>query len=536
MPRIEYQGCSIESRPGETVLDACLRQGVDLHFSCRGGSCHNCLCHCVEGELPTRAQRGIRPELAAKRYFLPCVCVPLGDLRFERPRPEDMTTRVVLHSREWLAPDVCRVRLEPCVVFDYRPGQSIEVLRDDGTARHYSIASHPLRDPWIELHVKRVPGGAVSPWLCETLAIGDELDVRGPSGGFVYDAEHPQQPLLFVVTGTGLAPALGVIVEALERGHAGPIHLYHGSRRVEGLYLHGELRELAGEHPTLHYHPCLSSLDVDRGRVHAGRAHDIAAARHPDLAGWRVYLAGLPAMVTTAAAQFRAQGVAESDLVIDAFEAFADRRLSRTVAAHVPEKAAPPAREMAPPPPDPELWAALGEGARLMPILEEFYAQVFEDPLLSPFFQGSTRQRAIEKVYSFLHQVFTGKKVYFGDRPRNAHHWMTISNQLFDYREDMFFAVVRRHGLPEPLIARWREMQERYRAEIVKSRPWPKVVDGVAFPLDGFDTLVIDEGSICDGCAGEIRAGDTVRYHVRLGSTYCPDCAELGMRTATGRA
>lgn len=181
---------------------------------------------------------------------------------------------------------------------------------------------------------------------------------------------------------------------------------------------------------------------------------------------------------------------------------------------------------MTSPPPDPALWAALDEGARLMPILEEFYAEVFADPLLSPFFHGSTRQRAVEKVYSFLHQVLSGKKVYFGDRPRNAHHWMTISNRLFDYREEMFFGVVRRHGVSEPMIARWRALQERYRSEIVKSDPWPKVMDGVAFPLDGFGTMVIDVGSVCDGCSGEIHIGETVRYHLRLGSTYCPACAE----------
>ena len=82
MSQLEYRGHRIESRPGETVLDACLRQGVDLHFSCRGGSCHNCLCQCAEGDIPARAQRGLAPRLAEKGYFLPCVCIPENDMRF----------------------------------------------------------------------------------------------------------------------------------------------------------------------------------------------------------------------------------------------------------------------------------------------------------------------------------------------------------------------------------------------------------------------------------------------------------------------
>lgn len=525
MFQLEYQGHCIEARHGETVLDACLRQGVDLHFSCRGGSCHSCLCHCVDGEVPARAQRGLSPRLSDKGYFLPCVCVPETDMRFERPRIEDMYARAVLQSREWLSPDVCRLSIEPCTTFEYRPGQYLNVRRDNGSIRSFSIASDPSEDPCLELHVERIADGAVSAWLCDEVAIGDEIDIQGPNGAFLYAADDHEQPLLFVVAGTGLAPALGTIRDALRQRHQGQIHLYHGTRHAEGLYLDAQLRAIADAHPNLHYHPCLSAPDAARDDAIAGRAHEIAASMHPDLRGWRVYAAGLPTMVTAAAALFRERGAVDADIVVDPFESPSERHVSEAVAAHIPESPVPPAHGMMPPSPDPELWAALDNGVRLMPILEEFYTQVFADPMLSPFFHGSTRQRAIEKVYSFLHQVFTGNKVYFGDRPRNAHHWMTISNQLFDYREDMFFDVVRRHGLSDPLIARWRAMQERYRPEIVKSDPWPKVLNGVAFPLDGFGTMIIDDGSICDGCAGEIHAGETVRYHLRLGSTYCPSCS-----------
>lgn len=525
MAHLEYRDRRLESRPDETVLDACLRQGVALPFSCRGGSCHSCLCR-SDDPVPERARRGLRPDLAAKGYFLPCVCVPEGDLRFEPPRPDDLTIRAVLQSRTWLSPEVCRVVLEPFTVLDARPGQHVAVRRDAQRVRRYSIANAPAAEGVVELHVRRIPGGAVGEWLCETLAIGEELDLLGPDGGFVHAPSHPGQPLLFVVTGTGLAPALGVIRDALEQGHRGTIHLYHGSRHAEGLYQDAALRALAAAHAGVHYHPCMSSLAHDADGVRAGRAHAVAAADLADLAGWRVHLAGLPAMVTTASALFRSRGVAEADLVVDPFEPPSAHPVADAVAAHVVEAAAPTTAEVPQPVPDSELWAALDAGAKLMPILEEFYGRVFEDPLLSPYFHGSTRQRAIEKVYSFLHQVFTGNKVYFGDRPRNAHHWMTISNELFDYREDLFFAVVRRHGVPEPLIERWREMQARYRPDIVKSAPWPKMLDGVALPLDGFGTMTIDVGSVCDGCAGEIHAGETVRYHLRLGSTYCPGCAD----------
>jgi truncated hemoglobin YjbI len=179
------------------------------------------------------------------------------------------------------------------------------------------------------------------------------------------------------------------------------------------------------------------------------------------------------------------------------------------------------------PTPDPEMWAALGEGELMMTILTNFYACVFEDPLLSPYFRGVTRQRLVEKVYSFMRQLITGEKIYFGDRPRNAHHWMVIPDEIFAHREALMRWCLRRHGLPEHLVQRWNALEERFRNDIVKLQPWPRVVDGVEVPLDGFGELTIEVGTICDGCGREINPGEQVRYHRRLGSTYCCDCAAL---------
>ncbi len=174
--------------------------------------------------------------------------------------------------------------------------------------------------------------------------------------------------------------------------------------------------------------------------------------------------------------------------------------------------------------PDPEMWQALEEGPLLSRILEDFYDRVFDDERLAPFFHGVTKRRAIEKQFLFVRQQFTGEKVFFGDRPRNAHHWMVISNELFDYREYLMVECLRRHGLAEPLVQRWRAMEERFRADIVKAEPFKRKMGDVELPLDGYEETVLDVGSLCDGCGCEIDAGVTVRYHLRLGSIYCPVC------------
>ena len=174
--------------------------------------------------------------------------------------------------------------------------------------------------------------------------------------------------------------------------------------------------------------------------------------------------------------------------------------------------------------PDPEMWQALDGGPRLRAILEDFYSRVYADARLAPFFDGVTRERAIDKQYNFLREKFTGEKCYFGDRPRNAHHWMVISHELFDYREELMESCLRRAGLPDHLVKRWRALEEIFRKQIVKSAPFAKKLRGVDLPFEGFDELDLALGFVCDGCAGELAVGTRVRYHRRTGRTYCTSC------------
>lgn len=186
-------------------------------------------------------------------------------------------------------------------------------------------------------------------------------------------------------------------------------------------------------------------------------------------------------------------------------------------------------REKGPLAPNPALWRALGEGPRLREILETFYARVFEDERLKPFFHGVSRERVVDKQYSFLAEIFSGQKMYFGDRPRNAHHWMVISDELFDYRERLFEAAIREHGLEDEHVEAWLAVHQLFRKQIVKAAPVPRRMGGVEMPLDGWAQDVLHAGTLCDRCQGELPPGSAVSYHRRLGTTYCAPCAEKGL-------
>lgn len=178
--------------------------------------------------------------------------------------------------------------------------------------------------------------------------------------------------------------------------------------------------------------------------------------------------------------------------------------------------------------PNPEMWAALKQGVLLNEILENFYSQVFVDPKLSPFFKDSNIQRAKEKQYLFLKGIFTGEKCYFGERPRNAHHWMVISDELFDYREKLMEEILRQYHLDESLIAQWIAVDEIYRKQIVKSKAFGKKVGGVEIPAEGYDVDTLTVGSLCDVCEAEIEPGTKITYHLRTGKVFCENCTPHG--------
>jgi hypothetical protein len=107
---------------------------------------------------------------------------------------------------------------------------------------------------------------------------------------------------------------------------------------------------------------------------------------------------------------------------------------------------------------------------------------------------------------------------------------MVISDELFDYREGLMEACLRRHGLPEHLIARFRAVDEVFRKQIVKSGPKPRKLRGEALPLEGWGEVVLTAGTLCDGCEAALNPGTAARYHVRTGQTYCSACAASGQQ------
>lgn len=315
MPSFTFGGAVYAAAPGESVLDALLRHGVAVPHSCRAGACQSCLLRASQGRVPAAAQAGLKATLVEQGYFLSCVCRPDEDLVLEPAGGLDVPARIM--GLERLSPTVLRARVRTEQPLSYRAGQYITLRRPDGLARSYSLASLPGDDA-LELHIRRAPQGRMSGWLFEEARAEEPVTVRGPAGDCFYTGGAPEQPLLLAGTGTGLAPLVGICRDAVRQGHTGPIHLYHGALRPEGLYLESELRRLTAKNENVRYSPVVLEGGEAAG-IATGALDKVIAANHPQLAGWRGYLCGDPSIVQMLKKKFFLAGMPSRQIFADAF-------------------------------------------------------------------------------------------------------------------------------------------------------------------------------------------------------------------------
>lgn len=318
MPIVEFEGGQYECEPGESVLDCLTRHGVSVNYSCKAGVCQSCMMVAVEGDPTPASQVGIRETLKAQDHFLICSCVPETDMLVAIPDSVGSSFEATVLSLDKLSDDVIRLRLSRPDNYDYLSGQFLNLSNSEGVSRSYSLASVPGLDDFLELQIRIVADGQVSGWVANTLQVGDVVTISQPAGECSYMPGREQQSLLLVGTGTGLAPLVGIARDALRQGHAGPIHLYHGSSNVEGLYLVDELSAIDKANEIFHYHPCVSRGDV-AGSVRAGRAADVALQDFPSLSAWRVFVCGREDMVKALQKKSFLAGASMQDIFADPF-------------------------------------------------------------------------------------------------------------------------------------------------------------------------------------------------------------------------
>src|SRR3954466_162301 len=142
-------------------------------------------------------------------------------------------------------------------------GQHVDVrlTADDGyqAQRSYSIASSP-EEGTLMLTVERLDDGEVSPYLTDELGPGDQLELRGPIGGYFVWRSHDGGPLLLVAGGSGLVPLMGMLRHRAARSSTVDSRLLLSARSGDDVLYRDELARLGAGgglavHPTFPREP-----------------------------------------------------------------------------------------------------------------------------------------------------------------------------------------------------------------------------------------------------------------------------------------
>ena len=200
--------------------------------------------------------------------------------------------------------------LEPGDIL-FKAGQfvSFEVLKKGmphPVTRPYSIASPPSQRNRLLLILNLVQGGPGSTYLFG-LREGSRTEFKGPAGAF-YLRDDGARDLLFVATGTGIAPLRCMILDHLERTSAQSVTLFWGLRSQRDVYLQEELRALALAHPRFSYVTTLSQPEPGWQGV-SGRVTALIEQRITSVSRLAVYLCGGSGMIKDVTARLRVKGL-----------------------------------------------------------------------------------------------------------------------------------------------------------------------------------------------------------------------------------
>jgi ferredoxin-NADP reductase len=125
-------------------------------------------------------------------------------------------------------------------------GQHVDVrlTASDGysAVRSYSIASAPNSEGRVELTIERLPNGEVSPYLTQQVAVSDQLELRGPIGGWFVWRPQQTEPIQLIAGGSGIVPLMAMIRSHAWSGSGAPFRLLYSVREPGAVFYRSELQ------------------------------------------------------------------------------------------------------------------------------------------------------------------------------------------------------------------------------------------------------------------------------------------------------
>jgi CDP-4-dehydro-6-deoxyglucose reductase len=315
---------------GESILDAALREGHTLPYGCRNGACGVCKGKILEGTVDygNYQEHALKDSEKAAGLALFCCAKPQTDIVIEMhevANTKDISAKIMpckVEKIEMAAEDVAvlYLKLPANERLQFLAGQYIDILLKDGKRRAYSLANAPHDDGYLQLHIRRVPGGSFSDQVFTQMHEKAILRFEGPLGTF-FLREDSDKPILLLASGTGFAPVKAMLEHAFHHGIQRPITFYWGAHNLAHLYMLDLPKKWAQEHANFKFVPVLSEpRPEDQWQGRTGFLHQVVMEDFADLRDYQVYACGSPVMVEAAhQALTTERGLPNEEFYSDAF-------------------------------------------------------------------------------------------------------------------------------------------------------------------------------------------------------------------------
>ena len=309
------RGFEFEALPGERVLYAGLRAGIDLPYECATGTCGTCKAKLMSGRVADRwpGAPGKKYVKAGAGEFLMCQCAAEEALTLEVSKfvypvePGACVPQVgvgTVRGVRKLTHDVMGFALELERPRDFDAGQ-FALLAADGVEgyRAYSMCNYARGGRTLEFVAKRKPEGGFSEWLFRANREGARLELFGPLGKATFDPGLGKN-LLCIAGGSGIAGMMSILARAQAANYfdTHKAWVFFGVRTMKDVFFLEQLSGIKAEVTV-----ALSEQDVPPSsawpnlRFEKGLVHEVAkramAGKYQNV---RAYVAGPPPAVDAA--------------------------------------------------------------------------------------------------------------------------------------------------------------------------------------------------------------------------------------------
>lgn len=313
--------------PNATIFEAAKKNGIILDHSCLNARCRSCKVRVLSGETEDKLDDLVlTSEEKSQGYILSCNAIPKTDIELDAEGLGDIpfyNSKIVpakIASIQFISDSILKLklRLPPNVSFKYNAGQYVNISK--GTLkRSYSIANECKDNSELSFYIKNYKGGDMSQYWFKDANVGDLLRIDGPKGSFFF-RESNKQHLIFLATGTGIAPVMAILEELISSKRINSLEklwIFNGARYEQDLIWNSDkLNNFAN----IEYIPVLSKPHQTwKGDI--GYVQDILLTKKINLTESLVYACGSHRMIGSALQVLLENGLDSKSFFSDAFVA-----------------------------------------------------------------------------------------------------------------------------------------------------------------------------------------------------------------------